>query len=60
MSTLQMEVTKSLEGLSDESLGSLLEIINKYMKNDKYAVSEKIKSGKSNKRISCFCTGLWF
>ncbi len=32
MSTLQLEVSKSLEGLSEENLKFLLEMINKYMK----------------------------
>lgn len=34
MSTLQLEVSKSLEGLSEENLKFLLEMINKYMKPD--------------------------
>ncbi len=32
MSTLQLEVSKSLEGLSEENLKFLLEMINRYMK----------------------------
>ena len=32
MSTLQIQVAKSLEGLSDENLTFLLEMINRFMK----------------------------
>ncbi len=50
MSTLQLEVSKSLEGLSEENLRFLLEMINKYMKPEPH-LNDDIAEVSSNRRI---------
>lgn len=50
MSALQLEVSKSLEGLSEENLSFLLEMINKYMK-PKTLLNDDITVVSSDRRI---------
>ncbi|MCM1046597.1 MAG: hypothetical protein NC417_13920 [Candidatus Gastranaerophilales bacterium] len=50
MSALQLEVSKSLEGLSEENLRFLLEMINKYMKPASH-LNDDITAVSSNRRI---------
>jgi len=50
MSALQLEVSKSLEGLSEENLRFLLEMINKYMKPEPH-LNDDSTAVSSNRRI---------
>lgn len=50
MSALQLEVSKSLEGLSEENLKFLLEMINKYMKPDT-SLNDDTTAVSSDRRI---------
>ena len=50
MSALQLEVSKSLEGLSEENLKFLLDMINKYMKPESH-LKDDITVVSSNRRI---------
>lgn len=40
MSTLQLEISKSLEGISEDNLRFLLEMINKYMRPQNITTEE--------------------
>ncbi len=65
MSALQLEVSKSLEGLSEENLKFLLEMINRYMK-PAVLLNDDIRVVSVDKRIGAlndnfvFATGYYF
>lgn len=50
MSALQLEVSKSLEGLSEENLRFLLEMINKYMKPENF-LNDNVTAASCDRRI---------
>ena len=53
MSTLQTQVTKSLEGLSDENLKFLLELINRFMK-PATDVDAQVQENKSSRPLGMY------